>query len=65
MIFLGISDVLSMTLAILDRIEVRGKDNITAMHNAIGNLETLQLAIDAAKKEVKCDDAENQQGQDV
>ena len=51
-----------MTLAILDQVEVRGKNNITAMHKAIGNLETLQMAIDASKKEEKCDDGDDKQG---
>lgn len=48
MIFLSIGDVISMTLAILDRIEVRGRTNVLAMHNAMENLEAIQKALDGA-----------------
>ena len=62
---MGIGDVISMTLAILGQIEVRGKHNMTAMCNAMDNLEALQKALDAAKKGGGKNDGDDQQGQDV
>lgn len=53
-------DVISMTLAILDQVEVRGQGNITAMKNAMENLEALKNAFRQAKEEQH--DHHDQQG---
>lgn len=53
-------DVISITLGILDQIEVRGKDNISAMNKAINNLEVLKGAIENARRNQH--DDHNQQG---
>ena len=45
---MSISDVISMTLAILDQVEVRGRRNVIAMNRAMENLEAIQTALDGA-----------------
>ena len=70
---MSISDVISMTLAILDQVEVRGRRNVIAMNRAMENLEAIQTALDGAnadepgtaRKEEKRNESDDEQGQDV
>ena len=45
---MSLGDVISMTLAILDQVEVRGRRNVIAMNRAMENLEAIQTALDGA-----------------
>ena len=45
---MSLGDVISMTLAILDQVEVRGRRNVLAMNRAMDNLEAIQKALDGA-----------------
>lgn len=57
-----IEDVVSMTLAVLDRIDIRGQENVTAMKNAMDNLTALMRAL--SRKE-EHNDGNDRQGQDL
>lgn len=45
---MSLGDVISMTLAILDQVEVRGRHNLISMNRAMENLEAIQKALDGA-----------------
>lgn len=63
---MGILEVLQATLRALELVEVRGKTNRQALSVAVDNLEALVSAYKkAGEVEVKVDDDDNEQREDV